>query len=341
MTGKERVTTVLSGEPVADPPVLPIIHTALARIADVSLGKYFNDSSAMAEVAISSAERFGLDGVQLTLGVVAEPEALGARVEKPLEGAPILKEHLLSDLSRLDDLRGRSVSQGGRLPMYQDAVAKVVRKVGDRVFVISTLRGPLNIAAQLRGVEQILVDMIEQPEVALRILEFTTEVAVRVSQASLESGAHALMFGEATCSPNFISPAMYRRFVQPLHTQLMGRVKEMGWGHAGLHVCGNIKPILEDLIATGAGLLDVDYQVDAAEAATLAYGRVALRGNLDPSSLFYLGTPDQVFIKTAALCEEVSDARWILSSGCDIPPGTPAENIEAFVKAARQGETTR
>ncbi len=340
MTGKERVTAVLCGDAVTKPPVLPIVHTALARIANVSLGQYFNDADAMADVTVQSAERFGLDGVQLTLGVVAEPEALGAYVEKPKDGAPVLKEYLLHDLSHLNDLRGRPVSQGGRLPMYHAAVAKVVSEIGDRVFVISTLRGPLNIAAQLRGVEQILIDMIERPEDALRILEFTTEIAVQVSQASLESGAHAVMFGEATCSPNFISPAMYRRFVQPLHTQLMSRVKEMGWRYAGLHVCGNIRPILEDLIATGAGLVDVDYQVDASEAVALANGRVALRGNLDPSSLFYLGTAEEVSQRTKTLCKDVSGTRWIMSSGCDIPPGTPAENIVAFVSTARGADST-
>jgi MtaA/CmuA family methyltransferase len=289
----------------------------------------------MARVAVQSAERFGLDGVQLTLGVVAEPEALGARVEKPADGAPLLKEHLLADLSSIDDLRGRPVSQGGRLPMYQEAVAKVVREAGGHLFVISTLRGPLNIAAQLRGVEQILIDMIERPEDAQRLLEFTTDVAIEVSQASLASGADAVMFGEATCSPNFISPTMYRRFVRPLHTQLVSRVKEMGWECAGLHVCGNIKPILEDLISTGADLLDVDYQVDATEATALAGGRVTLRGNLDPSSLFFLGTADQVRERTASLSRTVSGKRWILSSGCDIPPGTSAENMLSFVEGAR------
>lgn len=334
MTGRERVTAVLSGEPTLHPPVLPIAHSALARIAGVSMGTYFTDPKTMAEVTINSVRRFGLDGVQLTLGVVAEPEALGARVERPEGGPPVLKEQLLADLSHLEELRGKSIAQGGRLPMFQEAVARVVEEVGEQVFVISTLRGPLNIAAQLRGVEQILIDMIENPEDAQRILEFTTDLAVQVACSSLASGAHAVMFGEATCSPNFISPVMYRRFVQPLHTQMISRVKELGWQFAGLHVCGNIKPILEDLIGTGATLLDVDYQVSAAEAVRLAGGRVALRGNLDPSAHFFLGTADQVHEQTTLLKNEVAGSRWILSSGCDIPPGTPAENLEAFVKAA-------
>jgi MtaA/CmuA family methyltransferase len=179
-----------------------------------------------------------------------------------------------------------------------------------------------------------LIDMLERPAAAEEILDFTLEVAIKVSMASLESGAHGLMFGEATCSPNFISPAMYRRLVQPRHKLLMNAVREMGWQFAGLHVCGDISPILEDLIATGAGLIDVDHQVDASSAIRQARGRVALRGNLDPVTAFFQGSAEEVRRQTGTLIQTAGGARWILSSGCDIPPGTPAENVEAFCRAA-------
>ncbi len=332
MTGRQRIENVLGGRPVDRLPVMPIIHTALAGYAGVPLGRYFTDADAMADVLVSGFERFGFDGVQLTLGVTAEAGALGARVDQPEAGAPLLKEHLLSDVSRLSDLRRRDPSAGGRLPMYQAAVAKVVRRIGDRAFVLSTLRGPLNIASQLRGIEDMLVDMIERPDVVREVLEFTTDVAICVSRASLDSGAHGLAFGEATCSPNFIAPDMYRQLVQPCHARLIAAVKAMGWRFAGLHVCGDIRPILDDMIATGVDWLDVDYQVPAAEAVALARGRVALRGNLDPTSLLYLGTAEQVREQTAAVRRAVAAARWILSSGCDIPPGTPAANLEACIE---------
>ena len=105
----------------------------------------------------------------------------------------------------------------------------------------------------------------------------------------------------------------------------------------GLHICGNIVPIAEAIISTGVDFFDVDYQVAAADAIELAGGRVALRGNLDPSSVFRFGTAEQGRTETRSLCEAIGTARWILSSGCDIPPGTPAENVAAFVEAARAG----
>ena len=55
------------------------------------------------------------------------------------------------------------------------------------------------------------------------------------------------------------------------------------------------------------------------------------RGNLDPSAVFRFGTPETVRSATEALCAAVGENPWIASSGCYIPPGTPAENIMAFV----------
>jgi uroporphyrinogen decarboxylase len=335
MNGLERVTAVLEGKPVDRPPVLPIVHSGLAGLCGARLGEYFADAEVMARVMVEGARRFGLDGVQLTLGVVAEPEALGAATTSSPDGGPVLRQHLLSDLSNLDSLRRRDPGAGGRMPMFARAVEQVSRELDGQAFVLATLRGPMNITSQLRGVEDALVDMLERPEAIGEVLSFATDVAVQVSRSLVGCGAHGLMFGEATCSPNFISPDLYRQLVWPLHVKMVGELRRMGWHCVGLHVCGNILPILPDLIATGANLLDVDYQVPAARAIESAGGRVTLRGNLDPSSVFRFGTADKVRCETRELCRAVAGAGWIVGSGCDIPPGTPAENLQAFVEAAR------
>jgi len=167
------------------------------------------------------------------------------------------------------------------------------------------------------------------------MLEFAADVALKVARATLAAGAHGLVFGEATCSPSFISPALYRQLVAPVHRRLIAQIKAMGWRFVGLHVCGNTAAILEDLISTGVDFLDVDYQVPAARAVTLGAGRVALRGNLDPSAVFRFGGVRRVENETRALCQSVAGTRWIIGSGCDIPPGTPAENIAACVETVR------
>lgn len=334
MTGKERVLAVLEGRPTDRAPVVPILHSGYARLAGTPLGRYYSDAATMARVIADGCRRFGFDGVQLSMGVTGEAEALGAFVEQPEDGAPQLRGHPLTDSADLGPVRGLDAGRGGRMPMYFDAVRRVADAIGGESFILSTLRGPLNIASQLRGVEDVLVDLIEEPEVAGNLLDFTTDVAIQVSRASLGCGADALLFGEATASPNFISPRLYREVVQPRHRRLIEAVVEMGWRHAGFHICGDVRPIFEDLVRTGATFFDIDYQVPAAEAVALAAGRVAMRGNLDPASVFLRSTPDDIRARVEALRADIAGGRWILGSGCDISPGVPEANLRAFAESA-------
>jgi len=338
MTGLERVEGCFAGRQLDRQPILPMMHSALAVYAGVRIGDFFTDAGIMSRVLIDGYRRFGFDGVQLSLGVAAEPEAFGAQVDQPPDGGPILREHLLADVKHLDKLRGRDPCTGGRTPLFFEAVEKVAQQIGNEAFILATLRGPLVMASQLRGVEDVLIDMIERPALVEEILAFAVETTLNVARPTLAAGAQGVLLGEATCSPNFISPDFYRRLVWPHHKRLVAGLKEMGWRHVGLHVCGNIVPIIEDLIATGVDFFDVDYQVPAVKAVELVKNRVTLRGNLDPSSVFRFGTPDQVRSQTEALCRTVRGTRWIMGSGCDIPAGTPAENLLAFTESIRNYE---
>jgi uroporphyrinogen decarboxylase len=66
-------------------------------------------------------------------------------------------------------------------------------------------------------------------------------------------------------------------------------------------------------------------------------GSVILGGNLDPTAVFHNSSVDEVVRQTEALLEQTRGIpNFILSSGCDIPPETPVENIRAFYEVARQ-----
>jgi len=339
MNGKERAGAALARRPTDRPAVLPILHSGLPPLFGVPLGDYFTSATTMAGVIVRGYRTFGYDGVQLSLGVTGEAEALGARVEQPADGAPILRSHLIPELDdpaaldrALAALRARDAAAGGRLPLYYEAVGRTVDEIGAEAYVLAMLRGPLLAASQLCGVEPLLIATVTHPQAVEQVLDYTVELALALGQWLRGSGAHGLVLGEATCSPNFISPRAYRRLVQPRHRALVAGLKAAGWDDVGLHICGNLVPIFEGVVDTGVTFADIDYQVDAATALRLADGRIALRGNLDPSAVFRFGRPEAVRAATGALIGSVGEARgWILSSGCDIPPGTPADNIHAFV----------
>ena len=335
MTGLERTTRLLAGQPVDRLPIVPIIHSALAPLFDVPLGEFYARADVMARVIADGCRRFGLDGVQLSLGVTGEAEALGAHVRQPPDAGPVLEQYLLTELDNLGALADCDPTVGGRMPMFFDATQRVVRELRGEAFVVATLRGPLLLTSQLRGVEQMLMDALEDPAGLAKVLDFATDVGLRLGRWLVESGAHGLLLGEATCSPNFISPALYRELVLPRHKRLVSGLKAAGWQAVGLHICGEIMPIINDILATGVDFFDVDYQVPAAEAIAAVGDRAAMRGNLDPASVFRFGTVEQVRSETKALCETAAGAKWILGSGCDIPPGAPEENIAAFVQAGK------
>jgi uroporphyrinogen decarboxylase len=335
MNGRERVLGVLAGQPVDRLPLLPILHSCLATLAGVPLGDYLTNAATMAEVTVNGWQRLGLDGVQMSLGVTAEAQALGARVVQPHDGNPHLLDMLLSDLAELDSLRERDATLGGRMPLYFEAVQRVVRAIGGEAFVLATLRGPLLIASQLYGVQELLIALIEQPQAVAALLDYTTELALSLGRWLFKSGAHGLVLGEATCSPSFIAPAYYRRLVQHRHRQLVAGLRAAGWGAVGLHICGNILPILEDTIASGVDFCDIDYQAPVLSALKLARGRCALRGNLDPSADLFLGQPTELATKIEQLMRETAGQRWIISSGCDIPPGTPEANLIMLTQMVR------
>jgi uroporphyrinogen decarboxylase len=64
--------------------------------------------------------------------------------------------------------------------------------------------------------------------------------------------------------------------------------------------------------------------------------KVVLSGNIDPSGVLALGTPELVAETTRALLDAYHDSpRLIVCSGCALPPGTPEANLRAMIDTVR------
>ena len=107
-----------------------------------------------------------------------------------------------------------------------------------------------------------------------------------------------------------------------------------------LHICGDARPILADMRASGADVLELDYRVPFADAARSVGPDVAIWGNLDPVGVLARGTPAQVHAAAQAALRAmaaVGHRRFVLSSGCTLAMETPAENLQALMEAAYAG----
>ena len=115
---------------------------------------------------------------------------------------------------------------------------------------------------------------------------------------------------------------------------MIRRLHEEGAGAVLMHVCGDIRPIIGDLVATGLDVLDLDTPVPLDEARTLAGPTTGLRGNLNPTSLFRAGPADAAAMARDAILAS-GGRRFLLGTGCEVAAGTPIENVAAMVDAAR------
>ena len=126
----------------------------------------------------------------------------------------------------------------------------------------------------------------------------------------------------------------YEQFVLPFEQKLIAGIHEMGCA-TRLHICGNTRRILKGMAQTGASMIDLDYPSPVKEARAASGARQVLSGNLDPVRTIHDGTPE-VITKAVAECHAQAGAHYIVCAGCEIPRGTPPENLKALVSYAQQ-----
>ena len=101
-----------------------------------------------------------------------------------------------------------------------------------------------------------------------------------------------------------------------------------------LHNCGNTGHCTESMVATGAWGVHFGNKIDMVKALEDCPADALVFGNIDPVSIFKQATPEEMYKATSELLQVTAKyPNFVLSSGCDTPPGVSPANIEAFYKA--------
>ncbi len=210
-----------------------------------------------------------------------------------------------------------------------EAVRSLREKVGGEVPIMGWVEGALAEAVDLRGMTNLMMDLIQHPEWVRELLEMCGELSVQFSLAQLEAGADIIGLGDAAASQ--ISPAMYRRFALPYEKKVFSEVHNAG-GIGRLHICGDTNKILPDMVASGAKIIDLDWMVDMSAAVNQFGDQVSFCGNVDPVAVLLQGSPEEVYRATLANLN-AGGMRSICAAGCEVPINTPHENLAAQNRA--------
>jgi len=310
------------------------------RFLDINdYAEFFRNGEAMAEGQIRAWERYGHDILLVENGTAALAEACGVQVEYLESSAPVAKTPAISSLDEVDNLVIPDPYKDPLLSELLKATRIIVEEIGDRAYVIGRAdQGPFSLACEIRGMGEFLLDLArgEKLDKAHQLLDFCRQVSERYAMAQIEQGAHATSIGDSPSGPDVISPQYYRKFAYPYVKTLVSNLKKKDVILA-YHICGNSTPIIEDMVSTGAEIIEIDQKADQQISKAAAAGKAALLGPVDPSEVMAYGTPELVTDKCNEALKNLSPGGgFILGPGCALPPSTPDDNIDAMIEAAKK-----
>lgn len=329
MTSSQRLAARMRGEPVDRIPNMTLVMQYAADLIGARLPDYYQDYHVLCEANFKSVEVFGIDIVDAISDPYREAADFGAEITFPEDNLPLCLKPLLADTSDLQSLPTPDpLKPGSRMRDRVDAIRLFHERVGGQVPVQGWVEGALAEAADLRGVSQLMYDLYDRPEWVEELLERCVEVEIAFALAQIEAGATIIGLGDAIASQ--VGPRAYRRFALPYEQRIFEAVRNAG-AIPRLHICGDTTRIVKDMAQTGAQIIDLDWQVDLAEARTTVDGidpAIALCGNWDPVAIMLEGTPEQVTAAVTA-CKAAGGPNWLAAPGCEVPRGTPQENMFA------------
>lgn len=334
MTGRERLSRALSGEPTDSLPLMPITMMFAGDTAGIRYGEYARNHRSLVEGQLRTAEKFDLDYVSAISDPAREASDLGAEVQWFDDQPPAIVESraLLADKSRLNSLRQPDVSVPGRMRDRVEGIRMLRARAGTERLVEGWVEGPCAMAADLRGLNTLMLDFTDDPEFVAALTEFVVEMELSFARAQIEAGADLIGIGDAAAS--LIGPRRYEQFIFPYEKRLIAGVRAMG-AKTRLHICGNTRRILRWMGECGADIVDLDYLSPVHEGRAAMGPAQVLLGNLDPVRVLRDGTPDTITAALAA-CHAEAGARYIVGAGCEVPRGTPEANLLALTRYARE-----
>jgi uroporphyrinogen decarboxylase len=331
----------LNAKPGATVPTFPIILgysiNEYHKLTNVPAPQIMRDGQKIADAQLYLAKKFKLPFVITIADLNVIGEAYGAKLTYMPEVIPVHETPAIRGLEEIDKLETKNPRQDGRMPQVIKAAGIFAQKFNEKGnLYFGGCEGPITAAGSVWGVENLMRNMIKNPEAVHKVLSSVTDTIIAFLNAQMEAGVLAVGLAEPTASSTCISPQFFQEFEVPYLKKITRKVNSPAFL---LHVCGESQNIVDKVSKISNILIFSVDKVDLRQAKKQIGNRfVCLLGNVS-TGIMRRGTPADVENAVRVCLQEgaFSEPRGkcILSTGCDIGPGTPPANIEALLRAGK------
>lgn len=251
-------------------------------------------------------------------------------VPHPLRGA----------IFSMDDLR-RYQPPDPDHPERLGPLADLVRRYKGKRAVLFHQRAAFMWSAYLNGLDNLLANFLTEPEFCDALMDMVLEVNMAIARRAIRTGADAIVLGDdyAHNRGPMMSPKAFHRFVFPRLKRIVDMIHAEG-ALAIKHSDGNLYPLLDDIMASGADAINPIEPVAGMDLKTTKRRvghRMAVIGNVDCGELLSHGTPAQVRDAVRQCIRDAGEGGgYLISSSNSIHTGVKPENFRAMIEAGIQ-----
>lgn len=309
---------------------LPILSFPCVSLLGIPVRELISSAEQQAEGMRLVAEEVKSAASVSLMDLSVEAECFGATVRFSDDEVPTVVGRLINDE---DEAAALAVPEVGaaRSGIYIEAMRLACEKITDRP-VLAGIIGPFSLAARLLDVSEIMLDCYDDPDMVHVVLKKATAFLIEYAKAYKAIGANGIVMAEPVSG--LLSPALEEEFSSPYVKEIVDAVQDDEFAVI-YHNCGDNTPkMVPSILSTGAAAYHFGNSIDMLDMLKRFPDDVVVMGNVDPAGEFRLGTPESVRAATLSVMERCCEHKnFVISSGCDIPPQSPWNNIKAFFEA--------
>jgi uroporphyrinogen decarboxylase len=276
-----------------------------------------------------------LPGFWVEYGMAAEPSAFGAKIRFYPDRPPSI-EPITEDLGFwAGEIKSVNPLEDGLMPLalrLYEAMEARLQAEGLGIKMVCA-RGPMAVTSWLVGMTPLMMGLVMNPDQVTKVLETVTTSIIdwlRAQLDTLRQPEGVMLLDDVV---GMVSKDHYEEFIHPHLRRIFDAFDGL------VRIYHNDTPcphLLESLAGANFDVFNFSHKTDIAEVKAKMGHRVALLGNVPPLDIGVRGTPEQVSAWAKQCLEKgAPGGGMILSFGGGVSPGTPPENIDALLDAAR------
>ena len=283
----------------------PVAYDHAAYLIKKTPYEVSRNSSLLARAQLNFLQTYHYDISVVGVDIYnVEVEAYGCEIKvSDPEAMPSIEKPLFNDLKEILKLN-IDPKISGRFPTIFDAAEKI-RVQQPNLEVRIPISGPFTIACHLMGLQNMICEMIDNPELAQEALNHLADNQIKIVEHAINSKFGISLF-ESAAAPPLLSPRMYKKYANPPIEKIFNAIQNKSIDNGQFIIGGNTFPVLKQILNINASYIICPVETIQQEFI-----------NSIPDSYFKAGNIVRINLKPATFLnnkeEAISEAKRVLA----------------------------